>query len=281
MKVSSNDTMNDETYSRKAKSLGLLCENFCKQTWENDIIGIDEAAKSLGVERRRIYDIINILESLEIVERKCKNQYQWKGFSRLPEVLSEIQSEAIEELTEEARHFGILKESDATPKLSEDHNKPEANSTSTKKSLGRLSRQFLQLFLVGNKVMSLTEASDRIMGKADDAPSCDPNDKKAALTRGQKTKIRRLYDIANVLASIGLVQKMGNQRKARPTFSWIYHWSAPKIRSLVTSPPNSPMNETKSILSNINERGAGSGQSAPSPKQQPSKLFAPTLIKSS
>mmetsp|Transcript_21765 Transcript_21765/g.32155 ORF Transcript_21765/g.32155 Transcript_21765/m.32155 type:complete len:523 (+) Transcript_21765:115-1683(+) len=281
MKMSPSDTTHDESYSRKSKSLGLLCENFCRENWEDGIIGIDEAAKLLGVERRRIYDIINILESLEIVQRKCKNRYHWQGFSRLPTVLSEIQSQAIEELTDEARENGILKDSDVNPKLSKDKDTSSTTNNSTKKSLGRLSRQFLQLFLVGNKVMSLTEASDRIMGKADDAPCCDLNDKKAALTRGQKTKIRRLYDIANVLASIGLVQKLGNQRKARPTFSWVYQWSALKIRGLATSSPSSsPMNETKSVLSNIHEHGAGSEQNAPFPKQQPSKLFSTTAIKS-
>jgi hypothetical protein len=72
--------------------------------------------------------------------------------------------------------------------------------------------------------MSLTEASDRINGKAEEPCDIDdPLERKAALTKGQKTKIRRLYDIANVLASIGLVQKADGERRTRPTFTWIYH----------------------------------------------------------
>jgi hypothetical protein len=217
-----------EEYSRKTKSLGLLCENFCKQDWSNGI-GIDEAAKVLGVERRRIYDIINILESLEIVQRQCKNRYHWLGFGQLPNVMAEIQQEGIcrDGLAEEARHLGVLGRDEKVIDA------PEVGQT--KKSLGRLSRQYLQLFLIGHEVMSLTEASDRIMGKAEEpAGIADPTARKAALSKGQKTKIRRLYDIANVLASIGLVEKTDGERRTRPTFTWIYHWSPWQIRELMT-----------------------------------------------
>lgn len=256
-----------EEYSRKSKSLGLLCENFCKHDWQNGI-GIDEAAKALGVERRRIYDIINILESLEVVQRKCKNRYHWLGFAQLPKVLAEIQHEGImeaRELAAEALELGIVNEAVVMETSSSGDDKTYA----IKKSLGRLSRQFLQLYLVGNKVMSLMEASDRIMGKTEE-PSSDlecPVERKAAVSKGQKTKIRRLYDIANVLASIGLVQKQEGEKRSRPTFSWIYHWTPRQIRALRTSPSSksgagSPQSTSKAVLAGINEHGAREPQHA-------------------
>ncbi len=71
--------MNDRvlTYNRKAKSLEELSKKFIEhfEGRGNNLIQLDKITDELSVERRRIYDVINILESLNVVTKKGKNNY--------------------------------------------------------------------------------------------------------------------------------------------------------------------------------------------------------------
>ena len=44
---------------------------------ERPSVSLDLVAKELKVERRRIYDIVNILEAVAVVGRSGKNMYRW------------------------------------------------------------------------------------------------------------------------------------------------------------------------------------------------------------
>ena len=61
----------DIKYNRKEKSLGELCKRFLSIYGQEDkgLLLLDQCTKELGVERRRIHDIINILESFCVIRR--------------------------------------------------------------------------------------------------------------------------------------------------------------------------------------------------------------------
>jgi len=55
--------------------LGLI-----KQSEQDDgVIDLNEASKTLDVQKRRIYDITNVLEGIGLIEKRSKNRIHWLG----------------------------------------------------------------------------------------------------------------------------------------------------------------------------------------------------------
>ncbi|GFS45064.1 DP-E2F-like protein 3 [Actinidia rufa] len=151
---------NPNHYNRKDKSLGVLCTNFLKLYDRDDVdsIGLDDAANRLDVERRRIYDIVNILESVGVLSKKAKNQYSWKGFGAIPRALDKLKEEALREnsSTSSCYHSETV------------------------------------------HLISLDDAAKALLAKS-----------------------RRLYDIANVLSSMDLIEKTQHPESKKPAFRWL------------------------------------------------------------
>ncbi|CAI0391345.1 unnamed protein product [Linum tenue] len=66
---------------RYDSSLGLLTKKFVKliREAEDGIIDLNKAAETLEVQKRRIYDITNVLEGIGLIEKTLKNRIRWKG----------------------------------------------------------------------------------------------------------------------------------------------------------------------------------------------------------
>ncbi|OMJ77333.1 hypothetical protein SteCoe_23076 [Stentor coeruleus] len=62
-------------------SLGVLTKNFVSliQNAPNKCIEINDATRILQVQKRRIYDITNVLEGIGLIEKKHKNRIRWIG----------------------------------------------------------------------------------------------------------------------------------------------------------------------------------------------------------
>ena len=48
------------------------------------VIELESVAEKLSVGRRRIYDIVNVLESLQVVSKNKASVYTWLGMASLP-----------------------------------------------------------------------------------------------------------------------------------------------------------------------------------------------------
>jgi len=101
------DTPGDSN-SRFEKSLGLLTTRFVTllQEAEEGILDLKQAADQLNVkQKRRIYDITNVLEGIGLIEKQNKNCIKWKGAvagSNTPEATDrcEVLKEEVKDLEE-------------------------------------------------------------------------------------------------------------------------------------------------------------------------------------
>jgi len=259
------------TYSRKDKSLGVLCENFLALYGNGEVesVSLDEATEKLGVARRRIYDIANVLESIDVMARKAKNQYSWHGVRRLPESLKRLKEAGLKEFganfeisgangSEENSNDDSAASREGNDKdvgveqnqqnIDSDRSSPTTTATTTtttvvlhydsrndsvrnkvafaaqeklaapcaqgddgrrEKSLVLLSQKFVQLFLASSlNVVSLDTAARLLLDDAHDDAKL-------------KAKIRRLYDIANILCSLHLIRKVHLADSRKPAFLWL------------------------------------------------------------
>ncbi|KAF8729507.1 hypothetical protein HU200_017446 [Digitaria exilis] len=255
-------------YSRKEKSLGLLCSNFVVLYNRDDVetIGLDEAAKSLGVERRRIYDIVNVLESVGILARKAKNRYTWIGFDGVPMALRELKERALREKsglaplqTEQQSAANMSDDEDddksgnpdgdiENEKLSQTVDKPAVprcrlrSDHRKEKSLGLLTQNFVKLFLTMEAdTISLDAAARLLLGEGHEETN-------------MRTKVRRLYDIANVLSSLNLIEKIQQGDSRKPAFRWLGRAARPNADngvSVAVPPPGKNVSNKRAFGTEI------------------------------
>jgi hypothetical protein len=66
---------------RYDSSLGLLTKKFIHlvETADGGTLDLNDAAEKLQVQKRRIYDITNVLEGIGLIEKRSKNHIAWRG----------------------------------------------------------------------------------------------------------------------------------------------------------------------------------------------------------
>lgn len=66
---------------RLQNSLGVLTDKFVKMIKNSNqkTVDLNQLVKQLNVQKRRIYDITNVLEGVGFVEKANKNLVKWKA----------------------------------------------------------------------------------------------------------------------------------------------------------------------------------------------------------
>ncbi|KAJ3006824.1 hypothetical protein HKX48_009454 [Thoreauomyces humboldtii] len=80
-KASTKNPADSSTDSRFDSSLGILTKKFIDvlRQCANGTLDLNQAASQLNVQKRRIYDITNVLEGIDLIEKTTKNHIRWKG----------------------------------------------------------------------------------------------------------------------------------------------------------------------------------------------------------
>ncbi|KAG8332942.1 positive regulation of DNA endoreduplication [Homalodisca vitripennis] len=198
---------------RKFKSLGFLCDKFLK-LYPLDVVEggdqrsqilLSDLANQLGVEKRRIYDIINVVESLQMATKVGKNLYSWTGRRKLADTLSQLRAYAEQvgllqyvRMQQYQRKLYLTLKNGELESMESSMFLENSNIASffrNERRIGILCQKFVMLFLVSLKdgLINLELAAQVLVG--DD---CSQN----------KTRLRRLYDIANILVSLGVISRL-------------------------------------------------------------------------
>lgn len=238
---------------KKEKSaLSLLCEDFLFKFGHMNEDGspshfkLQIVAAHCNVPRRRMYDVINVLESIGVVKRTAKLKYIFHGYDQIPDVLTNIVR------TEE-----------------------ESN-----KSVGHLTRKMIRVLLQHNGTMPTSHLAAKLIG-----PDVAPEPIKKQRSQRQITIERRLYDIASVLTSIGLLERVQQQKRV-PTIVWTYGWMPgsshdPPVLSvarmaLEPHPSLEPLTDEQIGKSQRKRKAAALEKTAESPKYTPPSHFQGT-----
>jgi len=89
--------------SRRENSLAALTQRFFAliKKSKDGIIDLNEASKILNVQKRRIYDITNVLEGIGLIIKTSKNKVQWNGDQEGPDVVGQLEQELTDIMQQE------------------------------------------------------------------------------------------------------------------------------------------------------------------------------------
>ncbi|CAL9003704.1 unnamed protein product, partial [Prunus brigantina] len=153
-----------------------------------------------------------------------KNQYYWKGFGAIRNALQELREEGLRENCinfvandnakvsddkDDEERCGSQLNDKSNPTVNPQPPADQKTDNRREKSLALLTQNFVKLFVCSTEEMiSLDDVTKLLLGDAQSAPA-------------MRTKVRRIYDIANVLSSMNLIEKTHTADTRKLAFKWL------------------------------------------------------------
>jgi hypothetical protein len=172
-----------------------------------------DVVKKLKIEKRRVYDVLNILESLRVLSRVKKDTFAWEDTAPMLALLSELRNaakDASKEEDDQVRSSVVA----AVSTLQAAHAKKHAKKKPS--VLSALTTRVVTLLAEAEKdgtqmsLANLQSFFERNEAADDDDNSDSSGDETPAAVTKQKTSMttmsRRLYDVVGVLSAIGLIK---------------------------------------------------------------------------
>lgn len=214
--LENRDLKIDSKPSRRLRSLSFICKKFLLlykldiPVGDSQQISLGNLALSLGIEKRRVYDIINVVSSLHMAVKVCKDRYNWYGNQNLSRLLTQLKAYALINKFDE--QIKAVLQNQFTLSESKESDSPYIKITRGDRSvfeenrIGILCQKFIMLFLVCNNDVALNMGTISKLILTGDVQ--------------EKTGMRRLYDIANVLEALDLIKRYHYKIMKKPAFKY-------------------------------------------------------------
>ena len=185
-----------------------------------------------------LYDVNNIVEAIDVVTRVKKNTYCWHGLERLHAFFAKMQKDA---LAERSATTAVAAATGGETGLGADDGMiltpAKSNASTGHKGMATICKKLLEMYLVtGRTEIGLAEAAEEILGALSPAEEADPENRAKVM----KFMFRRMYDIANVLATLSILTKenVGSTSVSnKPSLRWVYPVAPGEFGNYIPPPP--------------------------------------------